>query len=60
MPIVVGETIGAYRITERLGQGRMATVFKAYHAPLDRYVAVKALHPALKKVTTPLGFSGGE
>ena len=24
----------------------MATVFKAYHAALDRYVAIKALHPA--------------
>ncbi len=24
----------------------MATVFKAYHAALDRYVAIKAMHPA--------------
>lgn len=27
----------------------MATVFKAYHAALDRYVAIKALHPAFKQ-----------
>jgi len=46
MPFVVGENIGPYRILEQLGRGGMATVFKAYHAALDRYVAIKALHPA--------------
>lgn len=46
MPFVVGENVGPYRITEKLGRGGMATVFKAYHAALDRYVAIKALHPA--------------
>ncbi len=46
MPFAVGENVGPYRITEQLGQGGMATVFKAYHAALDRYVAIKALHPA--------------
>ncbi|HXF84606.1 MAG TPA: protein kinase [Anaerolineales bacterium] len=46
MPFAVGENVGPYRIVEQLGQGGMATVFKAYHASLDRYVAIKALHPA--------------
>jgi len=46
MPFNLGENIGPYRIVEQLGQGGMATVFKAYHAALDRYVAIKALHPA--------------
>ena len=46
MPFGVGETIGPYQILQQLGQGGMATVYKAYHPALDRYVAIKALHPA--------------
>ncbi len=47
MPFTVGTQVGPYRILAPLGQGGMATVFKAYHAALDRYVAIKVLHPAL-------------
>lgn len=47
MSFVPGENVGPYRIIEQMGQGGMATVFKAYHAALDRYVAIKALHPAM-------------
>jgi len=46
MPFVIGENVGPYRLVEKLGKGGMATVFKAYHPSLDRYVAIKALHPA--------------
>ena len=49
MSFNAGETVGQYRITEQLGQGGMATVYKAYHAALDRYVALKVLHPAFQE-----------
>ena len=52
MSFNVGENVGSYRIIEQLGQGGMATVFKAYHASLDRYVALKVLHPALNEDQT--------
>ncbi len=48
MAIRPGENVGSYRIIEQLGSGGMATVFKAYHPSLDRYVAIKVLHPAFK------------
>ncbi len=48
MPFVVGEQVGVYRIVEQLGHGGMSTVYKAYHAALDRYVALKVLHPVFK------------
>jgi tRNA A-37 threonylcarbamoyl transferase component Bud32/tetratricopeptide (TPR) repeat protein len=48
MPFSIGENVGPYRIVEKLGQGGMATVFKAYHPSLDRYVAIKVMHPALQ------------
>ena len=41
------QTLGKYELRERIGRGGMAEVYKAYHASLDRYVAVKVLHPFL-------------
>jgi serine/threonine protein kinase len=40
---LVGQTLGQYRLIERIGRGGMATVYKAYQPSLDRYVAVKVL-----------------
>jgi tRNA A-37 threonylcarbamoyl transferase component Bud32 len=44
---LTGHTIGRYRLIEKLGQGGMAQVYKAYQPNLDRCVAIKVLHPYL-------------
>lgn len=46
MPFAAGESVGPYHVVGQLGQGGMASVYKAYHPALDRYVALKVLHPA--------------
>jgi serine/threonine protein kinase len=42
-----GEQVGPYQIQTLVGQGGMATVYKAYHAQLDRTVAIKVMHQML-------------
>ena len=42
-----GRDLGKYELNERIGRGGMAEVYRAYHATLDRYVAIKILHPFL-------------
>jgi hypothetical protein len=48
---LVGRTLGAYRILERLGSGAVGVVYKAIQAGLEREVALKVLNP---KAATPL------
>lgn len=40
---LTGKTIGKYRLLDKIGQGGMAQVYKAYQPDLDRYVAIKIL-----------------
>ncbi len=46
---LIGRKLGGYDVTELLGQGGMATVYKGYQASVDRAVAIKVLppHPGL-------------
>lgn len=43
MSDLIGKELGPYRILGQIGAGGMATVYKAYHAAMDRHVAVKVL-----------------
>jgi len=38
-----GQMLGVYRIISKVGQGGMATVYKAYQPSMDRNVAIKVL-----------------
>ena len=38
-----GQMLGPYRIISKIGQGGMATVYKAYQPSMDRNVAIKVL-----------------
>ena len=46
MDAMIGKSLGKYQIVEQLGEGGMATVYKAYDAALERYVAIKIIRAA--------------
>jgi serine/threonine protein kinase len=47
MEDLLGKTLGSYQIKKLIGQGGMATVYKAYQPALDREVAIKVLPPQM-------------
>jgi serine/threonine protein kinase len=46
MDAMIGKNLGKYQIVEQLGEGGMATVYKAYDQALERYVAIKVIRTA--------------
>ncbi len=44
--IAVGQTIGNYMLTAKLGEGGMGVVYLAEHPVIGRKVAMKAIHPS--------------
>jgi len=52
MVLTEGQMLGPYRVEQQLGSGGMATIYKAYHARLDRYVAIKMMHQAFLQDAT--------
>ena len=44
---LVGQTLGAYQVLEKIGQGGMAIVYKGWHETLDRHVAIKVLNQSI-------------
>ena len=41
---LTGRELGKYKLQERLGQGGMSEVYKAFQPNVERYVAIKVLH----------------
>ena len=48
---MVGETLGSYRVLDRLGEGGMGEVYTGEHILIGKRVAIKMLLPALSKDT---------
>ena len=44
---MIGSKLGPYEITEEIGRGGMATVFRAYHKNMDRFVAIKVIRKSI-------------
>ena len=48
MPLNVGDRLGHYDVTAKIGEGGMGEVYRARDTKLDRDVALKVLPPAFR------------
>ncbi len=55
MADLIGQMLGNYQVIEQIGLGGMATVYKAYQASMDRFVAIKVLPRQLAEDPTFIG-----
>ena len=55
MPNLTGQYLGRYHIIEQLGEGGMATVYKAFDTRLERQVAIKVIR---REAFTPVMLEG--
>jgi len=44
---MIGKKLRAYEITDEIGSGGMATVFRAYQPSMDRHVAIKVIRSSI-------------
>lgn len=44
---MIGTKLGVYEITEEIGKGGMATVYRAYQPSMDRHVAIKIIRASI-------------
>jgi serine/threonine-protein kinase len=47
--VVIGETLGGYKVVHKLGEGGMGIVYLAEHSLIGRKAAIKVLHAELSK-----------
>src|SRR5262245_24823213 len=46
---MIGQTLGSYKIVDKIGEGGMGVVYVAEHPLIGRKAAIKLLHPDLSK-----------
>lgn len=47
MATLIGQSLGKYQVVDRIGQGGMGEVYKAFQPGVERHVAIKTLHTHL-------------